>query len=144
MIAWTVWGAKQAEGPSVLGVLLLRDVREAFDQYLADRLPTLNVLLALKAIEESPWAEWSRGTGLDARSFARLLKPFRISPHNIRFEEKVTKGYERADFEDAWATFLPPQPSATTLQGASTQVIKALDGPLPQSSVAAVKTSEGQ
>lgn len=119
VIALRVSGSKQAEEPAEFGVLLLRDIREVFERNPEARLPTAGMLGALNAIDESPWAGWSRGVGLDARGLARLLKPFRISPHNVRFDENtVVKGYERSDFEEAWATYLPPGSAATMLQPA--------------------------
>jgi hypothetical protein len=121
-IALRVSGAKQADDTAEFGVLLLRDIREVFDGNRGtpqeDRLQTAGLLPFLNAIDESPWARWSRGLGLDARGLARLLKPFGISPHNLRLNDNtVAKGYERVDFEEAWATYLPPAPSATPLQG---------------------------
>jgi hypothetical protein len=90
-----------------------------FDRNGTDRLSTIGLLYALSEIQESPWATWTRGTKLDARGLARLLKPFRIEPHNLRLEEnQVAKGYMRDDFREAWDTYLPGDASATPLQGA--------------------------
>lgn len=118
-IALSVSGAKQADEPNDMGILLLKDVREVFNQSQQDRLSTFDLLNALNLIDESPWARWSRGFPLDARKLARLLRPFGVVPHNLRLDDdRVVKGYERADFEEAWATYLTQDSPATTLQGA--------------------------
>jgi len=116
-IALRISGAKQADEPAELGLLLLRDIRGIFARSLEERLPTTNLLLDLKTLDESPWSAWSHGASLDARGLARLLRPFKIFPHNLRLEDWVGKGYERQDFEEAWAMYLPLALSATPLQG---------------------------
>ena len=44
------------------------------------------------------------------------MRPFRIGSHNIRTEGQILKGYDRSEFEEAWATYLPLDPAATPLQ----------------------------
>jgi hypothetical protein len=97
---------------------MLRDIRDVFHLARKDRLPSSVLLKDLGTVEESPWPTWSNGRGLDARSLARLLRPFKIEPHNLRMPDgAVVKGYERADFEDAWGTYLSALSAATPLQG---------------------------
>jgi hypothetical protein len=145
VIALKVSGAKQAEEPAEWGLLLLRDIREVFDRDREARLSTTGLLYALNAMDESPWAEWSRGRGLDPRGLARLLKPFGVSPHNLRLDENlIAKGYERVDLEEAWATYLSSESSATELQPASAQGTEDSAAPLQQTSVADVKVPECQ
>jgi hypothetical protein len=116
-IALRVSGAKQADEPNDMGVLLLRDIRDAFGQSQQDRLPTLALLSLLNQIEESPWATWSRGFALDARRLARLLRPFGVVSRNMRLDEGiVVKGYKLADFQESWATYVPEDSAATPLQ----------------------------
>jgi hypothetical protein len=99
------------------GITLLKDIRDLFDREGTDRLTTSSLVPFLLAIEESPWATWSRGRGLDARGLARLLRPFRISPQNLRLGADVVKGYLSDDFREAWANYVPgasatpPQPA---------------------------------
>jgi hypothetical protein len=118
-IALGISRSKQAEEPAELGVLLLRDIRDEFATERQDRLPSTRLLADLNILDESPWPAWSRGRGLDPRGLARLLRPFKIEPHNLRMPDgSVVKGYERADFEDAWVTYLPALAAATPLQPA--------------------------
>jgi hypothetical protein len=116
-IALRISGAKQADEPNDFGILLLKDIRDVFERSQQDRLASFDLLNAVNTIEEGPWATYCRGAFMDARRLAHLLKPFGVLPHNLRLEDdRVVKGYERANFEDAWATYLPPDSSATALQ----------------------------
>ena len=113
--------ASKATSPS-LGLRLLADIRTAFvwrdeepaEQQLLDGLPTKVLLERLIAPEEAPWGDL-RGKPLDNRRLAAMLKLYEIKPDTIRFDEQLqakgfpsqAKGYRRADFEDAWARYLP-------------------------------------
>jgi hypothetical protein len=144
-IAIGISRGKQSEEPAELGVLLLRDIRDVFHAANQNRLASSRLLSELGAIEESPWPSWSNGRGFDARSLARLLRPFKIEPHNLRMQDgTVVKGYERGDFGEAWTTYLPPLSAATTLQPASTQGIEPSGDPLRQTAVADAETPESQ
>lgn len=86
------------------GVRLLKDVHTCFGDL--DRLTTEELLDRLHKLEESPWGDL-RGKPLDARGLARRLKPYGVRPHNVRFhDDSQAKGYERADFTDAWSRYL--------------------------------------
>ena len=99
-----------------MGTLLLRDIRDVFERTGLERLTSSRLLVELTIIEESPWNGWSNGRGLSARDLARLVRPFRIGSHNLRTEGQILKGYDRSEFEEAWATYLPLDPAATPLQ----------------------------
>jgi hypothetical protein len=64
------------------------------------------VLERLCRLDESPWEDL-RGKRLDARTLANLLRPYAIKPKVIRVGEATPRGYERADFQDAWRRYLP-------------------------------------
>ena len=63
--------------------------------------------MALIAIEGRPWAEWKAGKPITANGLARLLAPFAIAPGTIRTGTGTPKGYQLAQFEDAFARYLP-------------------------------------
>jgi hypothetical protein len=90
-----------------IGCRLLSDIRQQFDARGVDRIGSLELAKALAADETSAWAEFSLGP-ISPVQLARLLKPYGITPHNVRFGEKIIKGYERTDFEDPWNRYLPP------------------------------------
>jgi hypothetical protein len=98
-------GAAVREDSESLGVRLLRDIREVFDEEGKDRLSTSMILKKLHEADEAPWGSL-RGQPLDARGLARLLKPYGIGPKQIREGEQTHKGYKREDFEDAWSRYL--------------------------------------
>jgi Protein of unknown function (DUF3631) len=130
-IATRISHGKQSSEPGDLGIALLTDIRPVFDQCREERLPSSKLLLELNAIEESAWPSWSDGRGLDPRGLARLLRPFRIEPRNLRLDSGlVVKGYARTDFEEAWATYLPANSAATPLQTATVAGTNGVGDPL--------------
>jgi hypothetical protein len=115
----TVMGLTEDEGDR--GVVLLAHIREAFDAEKVERLSTARLLRHLvDRGDDSPWAGWW-GADIDrgedkrpAMRLARMLKPYGIGPKQVRVDGEKTRGYERADFEDSWARYLPssaPHPS---------------------------------
>ncbi len=90
-----------------LGVKLLADLRTVFED--RDYMGTDEILDALSALEESPWADL-KGRGLDARGLAWRLKKYDVAPKQIKAINR--KGYRRDDLHDAWSRYLPePLPS---------------------------------
>ena len=109
-------GADKSEDDSIR---LLSDISEAFDELDRDKLSTESLLDHLvNRGDDSPWARWwgedvghNRLKG-PASQLARKLKPFEITPGPVWVDGAKTRGYERADFLDAWAryTVLAPYP----------------------------------
>jgi hypothetical protein len=98
---------EEREDSDSLGVRLLRDIRDVFNNDDdADRLPTGQLLEALHKMEEAPWGSL-RGEALDARGLARLLKPYGVKPEKLREGVDTFRGYRRTLFEDAWARYVP-------------------------------------
>jgi putative DNA primase/helicase len=90
-----------------IGANLLADIRAIFAERRVDRLPSVELVEALVAIESRPWAEWKRGKAITANGLARLLVSFGITPGTIRTANGTPKGYQLAQFEDAFARYLP-------------------------------------
>lgn len=93
-------------------VRLLADCRTAFSADPA--LPTAVLLERLKTDTEAPWADYGP-TGLSAMKLGVILREYDIRSANIRFTDGTqAKGYQRADFLDAWARYCPlPSPPDT-------------------------------
>lgn len=91
-----------------IGPMLLVDIKTAFDDQKTDKLASTDICETLTAMEGRPWAEW-RGKLLSPNQLARLLKPFGMTPENVRFGNKVAKGYLRHQFEGLWKRYLPGQ-----------------------------------
>ena len=104
--------AQHAE-PQSLGEMLLRDIRVVFDNAKVDRLPTFNIVSALCALEESPWATLGADdSGIDTRFLTKTLKRYEVgSPHPMKLDGASTRGYYRSDFTDAWQRYLPTTPT---------------------------------
>jgi hypothetical protein len=100
-----------------LGVQLLAGIRGVFDGEGVEKMLTADLLRALVKREAEPWAgSWGRDVDQaredetprkPAMDLARHLKPFEVQPKKLRVGERTANGYERADFEDAFARYLP-------------------------------------
>jgi len=104
------------DGDDSLGVLLLGDVRDTFETRGADRLHSTDLVAALVALTERPWPEHRRGKPLTENGLARLLKPFKVHSKQVRVGAVSKKGYELADFADAFARYLPRDPPSEPKQ----------------------------
>ena len=91
-----------------LGVLLLHDIRTVFLRSGRGKLPTIDILGALNDMDESPWGAIRRGEPMNARGLATRLGRYGIGPQVQRAGAEVFRGYTRAEFEDAWSRYLPP------------------------------------
>jgi putative DNA primase/helicase len=102
-------GVRDEQAPAIV---LLADLRELFNAQAADRLSTDSILVALSKLDGRPWPEWHDAKPISARGLAKLLKPFGIEPRTVKWPGgRTAKGYMLEWFEDAFARYLPPQPS---------------------------------
>jgi hypothetical protein len=93
-------------------IRLLVDCRTAFGDH--DAIPTTVLLERLKSDREAPWADYGP-TGLTAMKLGVLLREYGIHSATIRFPRLgQAKGYQRADFIDAWTRYCP-HPEAPTV-----------------------------
>ena len=88
------------------GVELLVHIFEAFAG--ADKLWRDTLIERLIARDESPWASM-HGKPLDGRGLAMRLKPYGLKSKTVRVGDRTAKGYDTADFADAWGRYLPPE-----------------------------------
>jgi Protein of unknown function (DUF3631) len=108
------------EEDASLGVMLLAAIRSVFDLAEVDKLSTTEMLEALVATEDGPWAlmfedHLKHGRLQSAAAkLSRLLKNYKtpdgqkIKPHSIRIDGEIVKGFYRSDFEEAWERYLQP------------------------------------
>ena len=87
-------------------VMLLKDCKLAFEG--KTRLKSQELCSSLNKLETRPWCEMRYGEGIDPRGLGKMLAGFGIKSDDIRFEDGVKKGFERAQFEDVWARHLLP------------------------------------
>ena len=57
--------------------------------------------------EENSWATYNRGKPLTPRQLAKLLAPYGIKPKTVRVNGRTPKGYDKSQFVDAFARYLP-------------------------------------
>lgn len=91
-----------------LGLRLLADIRLVFDARGEGRIPTGDLIVALRADDEGPWGD--ERSPLSANRLARLLRPYDIASKQMRIGTLNCKGYERVAFLDSWARWLPAAP----------------------------------
>lgn len=92
-----------------LGVQLLADLRDLFEEQHTDRLATADIVTALITRDDRPWAELGKThRPLTKGGLARLLRPFGIMPKTIRLpDDKTPKGYALGDLADTFSRYLP-------------------------------------
>jgi hypothetical protein len=61
-------------------------------------------------MDEREWAEWRNRGPISAQQVAGILRPFGIPPAKWKRGGVTCRGYFRADFEDAFSRYLPPEP----------------------------------
>jgi 5S rRNA maturation endonuclease (ribonuclease M5) len=93
-----------AEDGSV-GVQLLSDLQDLFNEREADSIPSAEMVEYLVKLEGRPWAELSNGKPITPARLARLLKRYDIAPRDMRIGGLVRKGYLRSNFPDAWKRY---------------------------------------
>lgn len=81
-----------------LEVRLLADIQQVWpgDE---DFLPTSSLIARLNVLVDSPWSQYRKGKGVSAEWLGRKLKGV------LRAREGDTRGYRRADMDEAWARF---------------------------------------
>lgn len=81
---------------------LLRDIREVWPDD-EDKYETSKLIDKLKALEESPWREQE----LTPRKLARTLRPFEVTPRQIRIDDfRTAKGYVYDQLKAAFDLYL--------------------------------------
>jgi len=109
----------EGEAPSI-GAELLADIKTVFDDKRSSKLFSADLLAALVADDESPWAAWNRGKPMTPRQLSTKLGEFGIKPKKLRIGyDTGKKGYERADFVEVWSRYLSadtPRETSTSLQ----------------------------
>lgn len=108
-------GARRADSTEIR---LLGHIRDVFDD---ERMSCGSLAEALNADEGLPYGGWSAGKGITTRELGHKLARYDIRAKKIRFGERTVYGYERAQFEDAWARYLPDMGSQTGTTGTTAQ-----------------------
>jgi len=100
------------------GTQLLTGVRVALED--REVITTAELLAAINGDDDLPFGAWRDGKGLDARTLARLVKPYGLKPRTVRIGQETAKGYHAADFADVFARYLPPTGASQASQPSHT------------------------
>ena len=116
------------------GAMLLADIHHVFGDKArrggadSDRISSTDLVDALVALSDRPWATWSRGKPISAAAIARRLKDFSIFPNTIKLaNRRQPNGYKRSQFDDAFARYLS-QPPGSPVQGSRSSPTSANPG----------------
>jgi len=93
-----------------VGVELLSDIQEIFEEKRVDRISTADLIKTLCDDEEKPWATYNRGCPIEPRQLAGKLKGYGIKSKTIRIGNVTAKGYEREQFKDSFIRYAAPSP----------------------------------
>jgi hypothetical protein len=104
-----------------LGVRLLMDIRTVLGEHDGPKIFTRDLIAALYSLPEAPWAELNKGKGLNEYSLGRFLKDYEIASKTVRIEAGKAKGYERADFTDAWSRYCPVPASGESVASVASE-----------------------
>jgi len=89
-----------------LGVMLLEDVRQAFDANRAEKMFSKTLVETLCAMSDRQWPEANKGKPISQTWLARRLRSFGISSRDVRIGDENAKGYCFADFTEAFERYL--------------------------------------
>lgn len=120
---------------------LLADIQQVFEQRheegaYSDKISTRDLIDALKAIEDSPWATYNHGHPLSPRQLSMQLSRYEIHPKTVRISKYDTpKGYALEQFTDAFARYLSKhEPEEADLEVAPAMDDTKTASPLPPAS----------
>jgi putative DNA primase/helicase len=89
-----------------IDTILLSDIRDIFKTQGTDRLASQRLCDLLAAIDDRPWAEWSKGRAISTNKLAGRLKSFGIHSKTMRLpKDEMLKGYELQSFADAFSRY---------------------------------------
>jgi putative DNA primase/helicase len=98
---------------SSIGEQLLSDIRDVFETMRGvpkkhQRIAGQDLVFKLNEMIDRPWPEFRKGMPLSQATLAHLLRPFHVTPCQLRIGGRKTRGYGRTGFEQAFARYLPP------------------------------------
>ena len=102
-----------------MGVQLLAALQAMFAKNRT-QITSEQVVQELLADPDSQWHEIRSRGPITKNQVAALLKDFEIRPvvvHPTKRADLSRHGYRAAQFEDAFARFLPPEPNIRTVKG---------------------------
>lgn len=105
--AFTKLTGKEDSDAQGIGTLLLADIRQVFADTRAARIFSKALVETLCAMTDRPWPEAHRGKPITENWLARRLRGFEVNSRTLRIGDNRAKGYEAADFTEAFERYLP-------------------------------------
>jgi len=99
-----------------LGIQLLQDLQWLFSlnncEQLGHGLSSGDIATTLAQMEDRPWPEFSHGKPVTPRAIAKLLKPWKIFPKQVKVRggKWGPNGYEPRQFKGVFRRYLPEAP----------------------------------
>jgi putative DNA primase/helicase len=90
-----------------INTMLLADIQHIFIETSAERMFSKSLVEALCAMTDRPWPEAHKSKPISETWLARRLRTFGVSSKTLRIADGRGKGYEAADFADAFERYLP-------------------------------------
>jgi putative DNA primase/helicase len=82
-------------------------IRQVFAETRAARIFSKTLVETLCAMTDRPWPEAHRGKPITENWLARRLHGFEVNSRTLRIGDDRAKGYEAADFKEAFERYLP-------------------------------------
>lgn len=105
-----------SESQSSAGNDLLADIKEILSKWAKPTIKTADLIQKLIEDDDMGWNTYNRGKPLTPRQLAKLLDAYQIKPKTVRQPKTLAepngstpKGYEVADFKDAFTRYLKPE-----------------------------------
>ena len=98
------------------GIQLLEDLWVLFERGRCDErgygLSSQAIAHELAEMEDRPWPEFSHGKPITPRAIAKLLKPWKIFPKQVKAQSDKwgPNGYEPRQFKSVFKRYLPQEP----------------------------------
>ena len=99
--------AKTDDDAQGINTMLLADIQHIFSETSAERMFSKSLVEALCAMTDRPWPEAHKSKPISETWLARRLLTFGVSSKTLRIADGRGKGYEAADFADAFERYLP-------------------------------------
>jgi hypothetical protein len=117
--------SKSTDEAASAGNELLADIQEVFAAHADFKISSADLIKALVADPESPWATYNRGRPLTPRQLSKMLGAYDIKSKTVRMSRFETpKGYDRDQFSDAFSRYLtqPRHDEPEAMQGMDSDV----------------------
>jgi putative DNA primase/helicase len=96
---------ERASDNTTASARLLAAILKATAHVTDDAIGSQQLIDKLTAHPDSEWTEWRHSKAISQAQLARLLKPFRIFPEQVRVGGQQLRGYRLLQFKDAWERY---------------------------------------